>query len=212
MDDDCEYPEILKRYLGNSHPEILFYMGEKAILRQPMIMISGSREASVTGLEIAHACGKLITARGYAVASGYARGVDRAAHLGALEAGGNTLAALPYGFSRFRLHHTLAEAFDPERFLVMSEVPPGIGFSVMSAFRRNKYLAALAEAVIVIEPGEKGGTWFSAERASRMKKPLFYFEGDRPYVIERMIPLGGIRLTVKNGIPDIEPVFEQCRR
>jgi DNA processing protein len=211
-DGDWDYPDSLKQFLGSKRPRILFYKGEKSILEQPSIMVCGSRDASQTGLEIAYKCGRLIAERGYVLASGYARGVDRAAHLGALEGEGCTLAALPYGFSRLRLHRVLREVFDPARFIALSEIPPSYGFTVKSAYRRNKLLAALAEAVIVVEPGESGGTWSSAECASRMKKPLFYFEGERPDIIRFMEPIGGTRLRLREGIPDLEPVYRQCER
>jgi len=173
-------------------------------------MVCGAREASEPGQEIAYRCGKLIAERGFIVASGYARGVDMASHYGALETGGSTLAVLPYGLARFKWHQGLGEYLDPGRFLAVSEVPPLYGFTSINAFRRNKVLAALSEAVIVVEPGESGGTWHSAEQARRMNKPLFYFEGMRPHIVGRMEKLGACRLELVDGIPDLEPVFEQC--
>ena len=211
-DDDTDYPESIKTFLGDNRPKVLFYMGEKSIMAKLSIMVCGAREASEKGCEIAFECGKQIAQAGLSVASGYARGVDRAAHKGALEAGGDTMAVLPYGLSRFRVHRNIAEVFDPGRFIAVSEVPPSFGFSVKNAFRRNKFLAAVAEAVIVVEPGESGGTWFSAEGAYKMKRPLFYFEGERPGVRERMNSLGGIRLELNDGVPDLSPVYEQCIR
>ncbi|MFC1508461.1 DNA-processing protein DprA [Candidatus Omnitrophota bacterium] len=191
MENDSDYPELLNKYLGNKNPKIIFLLGKKAILNQPSIMICGARESSDVGLDIARKCGSFVSEQGYTVASGYARGVDKAAHLGALEAGGDTLAFLPYGLSRFRVSQAFTESFDPDKFCVASEVPPTYGFTTWNALRRNKMLAAISEAVIVIEPSDSGGTWYSANRAMRMKKPLFYFEGSRREVIEKMSPLGG---------------------
>ncbi len=212
MENDNDYPELLKMYLGKNRPKIIFLLGEKAILNQPSIMICGARESSDVGLDIARKCGNLIAEKGFTVASGYARGVDKAAHLGALEAGGETLAFLPYGLSRFRVCQALADSFDPGKFCVASEVPPTYGFTRRNALRRNKMLAAISEAVIVVEPSDSGGTWYSASRAMRMRKPLYYFEGNRQEVIGKMNPLGGIRLRMKNGKPDLSPVYEQCSR
>lgn len=212
MEGDPDYPAVVKEFLGDKSPEMLFYMGEISLLEHQSIMVCGARNASDIGLDIAKKCGKYLIEQDYVVASGYARGVDKAAHFGALEAGGTTIAVLPYGLASFRISNALEGTFDPERFCVLSEVPPTHGFTAQSAFRRNKFLAALSEAVIVIEPGESGGTWYSAKRAARMKKPLFYFEGSRPDVIGEMVPLGGIRLEMKDGYPDLSPVFEQCVR
>lgn len=212
LENDSDYPELLKKYMGNKCPKIIFLLGQKAILNQPSIMICGPRESSDVGLDIARKCGNLVAEQGFTVASGYARGVDKAAHLGALEAGGDTLAFLPYGLSRFRVSHALAGSFDPGKICVASEVPPTYGFTRRNALRRNKILAAISEAVIVVEPSDSGGTWYSASRAVRMKKPLYYFEGSRREVIGKMNPLGGIRLKMKNGVPDLSPVYEQCNR
>ncbi|MBN1291394.1 MAG: DNA-processing protein DprA [Candidatus Latescibacteria bacterium] len=205
------YPEQLKLYLGVNRPKILFSLGKASILKQRLIMVCGARNVSEMGFEIAYKCGRCIVENGYAVASGYARGVDRGAHFGALEAGGETVAMVPYGLSRFRVHSGLATVFDPERVVAISEAPPDCGFTVNFAFRRNKILAALAEAVIVIEPGEGGGSWYSAERARRMGRPLYFFEGARLDVIDRMGRLDGKRLEVKHSEPDLTPVFEQCQ-
>ena len=212
MENDSDYPEPLKKYMGNKSPEIIFLLGEKAILNQPSIMICGPRESSDVGLDIARKCGNLVAEQGLTVASGYARGVDKAAHLGVLEAGGETLAFLPYGLSRFRVSQALTDSFDPGKVCVASEVPPTYGFTRRNALRRNKMLAAISEVVIVVEPSDSGGTWYSASRAMRMKKPLYYFEGSRQDVIGKMNPLGGIRLRMINGKPDLSPVYEQCNR
>jgi DNA processing protein len=169
-------------------------------------MVCGARNASETALDLAYRCGQSLANSNMVVASGYARGVDMAAHRGALDAGGSTLAFLPYGVARFTVRRNIREAFDPKRFLWVSEREPWQIFSSPAALHRNKLLAALARAVIVIEPGESGGTWYSAEQAHRMGRPLFFLEGNRPEVIGQLEPLGGIRLTVRNGEPDIRPL------
>ena len=211
-DGDRDYPDALKVYFGDNCPGELYYMGRKALLDEPMILICGARNASDKAIELARRCGMDAVGRGYTVASGYARGVDRAAHFGALEAGGSTVAFLPFGLSRFRVSRDIACEFDPERFCAVSEVHPAYGFTTQSAFRRNRFLIALSEAVIVIEPGEGGGSWYTAERAVRMGKPLFFLEGSRSDVAGKMAPLGGIRLRVTGGVPYLDPVYEQCTR
>ena len=212
MDSDKDYPCALKSLFGPRRPAVLFYLGRKALLGEPMLLICGARDASEKAIEIARKCGMSAVSHGFAVASGYARGVDRAAHLGALEAGGSTVAFLPFGLSRFRVNGDIAGEFDPKRFCAVSEVPPAYGFTVRSAFRRNQFMVALAEAVVVVEPGDGGGSWYTAEHASRMGKPLFFLEGSRSEVAGRMAPLGGVRLRATAGVPDLSPVYEQCAR
>lgn len=202
-----DLPPRMVRLLGDCAPRNLFCCGEISLLRGNTVMVCGARDASPEALDLAYRCGRLLADSGVTVASGYARGVDLAAHRGVFEAGGSTVAVLPYGLARFRVHRSLGDAFDPERFLAVSELTPWGVFTTRSALRRNKLLAALADAVIVVEPGETGGTWYSAEKASAMGKPLFFLEGARPEIIPRMEALGGKRLEVRNGAPDIGVVM-----
>ena len=208
-DGDKNYTIKYTQLLGNKRPKMLFCMGDITLLNEPTIFVCGARNASKMGLELAYKCGRLIAEEGFVVVSGYARGVDMEAHLGALEAGGSTVAILPYGLSRFSVRRALMDAFEPGRFLAASELPPTCSFKVHAAFRRNKLLAALADAVIVVEPGESGGTWYSAKKACSLQKPLFYFEGSRPEIIHEIESLGGKRLTMKNGAPQLQGVYKK---
>lgn len=207
--EDNDIPMNLLRALGTGAPRKLFCCGDVSLLHGRMVMVCGARDASPEGLDLAYRCGRLLAHSGVTVASGYARGVDMAAHRGALDAGGNTIAFLPYGLARFKMHRDLGDAFDPDRFLAVSELQPWGVFTSHSALHRNKLLAALSEAVIVVEPGETGGTWYSAEKASALRKPLFFLEGMRPEIISRLEALGGIRLEVKNGTPEIGAVTRE---
>jgi len=210
MDGDRNYPCKFSDFLGDSRPRALFCMGDITMLNCPSIFVCGARTASKLGQEIAYKCGRLIADAGYILTSGYARGIDIAAHQGALEAGGSTVAMLPYGLSRFSVRQTLVDAFEQENFLAVSELPPSCGFIIKAALRRNKLLVALSDAVIVIEPGESGGTWFSAEKARSLKKSIFYHEGSRPEIIERMESLGGKHLEISRGAPQLKAVFRAC--
>ena len=184
-------------------------MGNLSIFKKQAIMVCGARNASKIGLELAYKCGRLIAEQRFTLASGYARGVDIAAHLGALEAGGDTIAILPYGLLKFRLNHEMREGFDLERFLAVSELHPLCPFTVRNAFRRNKILVAISKAVIVVEPGETGGTWYSAQYASKIGKPLYFLEGMRPSIISKLESMGGQRLEVNKHTPDLKKVYEK---
>ncbi len=204
------YPEQFKTFQGITSPEVLYCLGDLSLFRRHIIMIGGSRNASNRAQELAYKCGRLIAEQGFTVASGYARGVDMAAHLGALEAGGDTIAILPYGLFKFKLNHAIREVFDLERVLVVSELPPSSRFTVRSALSRNKLLVALSRAVIVIEPSKTGGTWFSARYAGKMGKPLYFLEGKRKYMISKLESIGGKRLQVKNGAPELSKICEDA--
>jgi len=203
------YPEKVKAHLLNSFPEKLFCMGNLVLFKKKIIMICGSRNCSEKGLELAYKCGRLIGEQGYTVASGYARGVDMAAHLGALESGGNTIAIVPYGLLKFKVNNAISESFDIDRFLAVSELPPLCPFTVRNALRRNNILVALSDAVIVIEPGETGGTWHSAECARKMVKPLYFLEGVRKKSITRLESMGGKRLEVSHGVPNLKGIYKK---
>ena len=213
MDKDGEYPEQFSTFLGKrSKPKVLFCMGDASLFHQPSIMVCGARNASLTAIELSFKCGRLIAETGYTLISGYARGVDIAAHLGALEGGGSTIAMLPYGLSRFRISRHLSNVFDPDFFLAVSELPPTCGFMVKAAFRRNKLLVAFADAVIVIEPGESGGTWHSVKETKKMHKLLFFIEGKRPNIIPHMESIGGKLLKISNGVPQLGEVYKKIQK
>lgn len=196
-----DIPDKIVRSLGKCVPKKLFCCGNMSLLRGRTVMVCGARNASPAGIDLAYRCGRLLADSGVVVASGYARGVDIAAHRGALEAGGGTVAFLPYGLCRFRVHRDIADSLDPDCFLAVSELSSWEVFTARSALRRNKFLVALSDAVIVVEPGETRGTWYSAEKASVFEKPLFFLEGSRPETIPRLEALGGKRLQVRNGAP-----------
>ena len=192
---------------ARSRPRVLHLSGGQSLFWKESVVVCGARNASEEALESAYRCGRLIADAGLVTASGYARGVDMAAHRGALEAGGETVAFLPFGLARFRLHRDLTEVFDPRRFLAVTDEEDFIVFSTRTALKRNKLLVAHAAAVIVVEPGESGGTWYSAEKAAELERPLFFLEGERPETVERLESLGGKRIVVRNGAPDLSEVF-----
>lgn len=210
-DDDAQYPFRFEEK-GGRRPRLLFCYGELSLFNRPSVCICGARDASSDGLEAAFACARELVRASYAVVSGYARGVDLSAHLGALEADGDTIALLPYGFSRFGIRKDLHDFFDPAHFLAATELPPTYPFIRDAALRRNGLMATLAEAVIVVEPGESGGTWYTADRAAEMNRPLFFCEGGRPEIIPRMEKLGAARIPFRNGVPCIDELVMRCGR
>jgi DNA processing protein len=188
------YPVPIKRLMPDDCPKVLYCYGNTALLENETVMICGSRNASQTGNEIAYNLSRKLAKKGITIASGFARGIDMAAHYGALENGGNTIAFLPYGLYRFRLNQTIRTVFNPERVLLITELPFYCIFTTAGALRRNKLLAALSGTVMVIEPGDTGGTWFSAAQAVKFQKPLYYHEGERKDLIAKLESFGGKRI------------------
>ncbi len=207
---DGRYPGALSRTFPRKAPRMIFMKGNLSLLSRPGIMVCGSRGASGLGLDFAYKCGRLVAEAGYVLISGYARGADMAAHLGALEAGGESMALVPYGLTRFSVRSVLADVLDEGNFLVGSELPPVSGFTVKAALRRNRFLAAMAGAVIVVEPGDTGGTWYTAERAAGMGRPLFHFTGERGEAGERLASLGSRGIVMRRNAPVLDEVYA-CR-
>jgi DNA processing protein len=129
--------------------------------------IVGTRRASPEGLEVARALGRGLASAGVTVVSGMALGVDSAAHLGAVEAGGPTVAVLaggadvPYPASKARLYNSILAAGGA----VVSELPPGFRAFRWNFPARNRIIAGLAPVTIVVEAAERSGSLITAELA-----------------------------------------------
>ncbi|HJV23304.1 MAG TPA: DNA-processing protein DprA [Holophagaceae bacterium] len=144
----------------------------------PAVGIVGARRASAAGLKQAHAFGKALTEAGVAVVSGLARGIDAAAHLGALEAG-PTWAVLGSG-----LHHLYPPEHGPlaDRTLaagggLLTPFPPEADPKPWHFPRRNLLLAAWVEAVLVVEAEVRSGSLVTAQLALDLGKELWVVPG-----------------------------------
>ncbi len=207
--DAAIYPQRLRECLGCRAPRKLYCLGTVSLAcRHGIVMLCGSRNASPEALQLAYRCSRMLVEQGVTVASGYARGIDMAAHRGALAGGGDTIAVLPYGIRRFRISGELQDVFEIEHFLAISELSPWCPFTVKGAHRRNLLLTAFASAVIVVEPGDTGGTWHSVRTASDLGKSLFFIEGQRTDFIGKLEEKNGSRIAVRNGTPDIQRIME----
>lgn len=159
-----EYPDALCE-LGDP-PTRLFALGDAALLARPRVGIVGTRHASHSGERVAHQLAAGFARAGVTVVSGMALGIDAAAHRGALDAGGGTIAVLgggvdlPYPPSHAALHERIAKSG-----LVLSEALPGTR-PVKGAFpRRNRIIAALSELLIVVEAGHRSGALITSRLA-----------------------------------------------
>jgi DNA processing protein len=147
-------------------PPFVFTLGTLAVLTEPAVAIVGTRHASPAGERIAHRLAVAIVRAGGTVVSGLARGVDAAAHRGALEAGGSTIAVLGCGVDiAFPAANRALYEEIAARGLLISEAPPGVR-PIAGAFpRRNRLIAALGRAVIVVEAGDPSGALITANHA-----------------------------------------------
>jgi DNA processing protein len=161
---DAAYPAALTAIADP--PPVLWTRGRAAALSAPAVAIVGSRAATPYALAVAEQLAADLAARGLVIVSGLARGVDSAAHRGALSAGGVTVAVLGSGVDVIypREHASLAATID-ETGAVISELVPGTGPQQWFFPLRNRIISGLSRAVVVIEAGEKSGSLITARCA-----------------------------------------------
>jgi DNA processing protein len=170
-----EYPRLLSRV--RAAPPFLFYLGAADLLTAHGVGMCGSRNVSDEGLRAAAACSEVATQQGLTVVSGYARGVDTTTHVSALSSGGSTIIVLPEGINHFRVKRgPVADVWDKERVLVVSQFSPNRPWNAGSAMARNNVIIGLSLALIVVEAGEKGGTLAAGNKALQLNKPVFALE------------------------------------
>jgi DNA processing protein len=185
-----EYPHLLSHV--RAAPPFLFYTGAVDLLAAHGIGMCGSRNASDEGLRAAAACGEAATQHGLTVVSGYARGVDTIAHVSALSSGGSTVIVLPEGINHFRLKRgPVADVWNKERALVVSQFPPSRPWSAGNAMARNNVIIGLSLALVVVEASEKGGTLSAGTKALQLNKPVLALQFP-------MNPLGNAEL-IRHG-------------
>lgn len=174
---DAAYPETLHE-LQEVKPPILFYRGDLALMQSKIVAIVGTRRSTEYGNDVAETFAGELTRYGITIASGLARGVDAHAHAGALEAGGRTLAVLGCGINvlypqrNARLQERIAQ-----EGLLLSEFAPGEPAMRHHFLQRNRLIAKLAGAVIVVEAGVRSGSLNTASWATRYNVAVFAIPG-----------------------------------
>ncbi len=171
------------RRLGSIHdpPPGLFLRGEaeSALFDRPLVAIVGARACSDYGAHVARSLSRDLAAAGVVVVSGLARGVDGWAHRGCLEAGGETIAVLGCGIDRDypRAHSALARDIG-RRGLIVSEYPPGVAPAPWRFPARNRIVAGLAVATVVVEARERSGALITADLALEEGREVMAVPGE----------------------------------
>lgn len=159
-------------------PQELYYSGRLILARRtPRIAIVGSRGASSAGLELARKLAQHVTNVSGVVVSGLAKGIDRAAHEGSLEAGGNTIAVLGTPLDHYypAEHRALQDRLMREH-LVLSQFAPGSSVHRSNFVVRNRTMALVSHATVIVEASEKSGTQSQAWEAIRLGRGLYIHE------------------------------------
>jgi DNA processing protein len=141
-------------------------LADAGLLARPAVAVVGARACSAYGAQVARSLARELAAAGILVVSGLARGVDGHAHRGALEGGGPTVAVLGCGIDRDypAAHAQLARQICGEG-LVVSEYEPGVEPSPWRFPARNRIIAGLARATVVVEARERSGALITADFA-----------------------------------------------
>lgn len=190
---DDDYPALLREI--RTAPLALYALGSGSPGR--CISIVGTRNADMDSKKIARRLGYDLGRAGFTVVSGMAAGIDRAAHLGALEARSGTVGVLANGIDiaypaqNRDIYESLRN--DPAS-LLLSEYPPGIHAGKWTFVRRNRIISGLSYGTVVVQAGEKSGALITAGYALEQNREVFACQG--PAFSE---PYSGCHRLIRNG-------------
>lgn len=177
---EAGYPPLLRAI--HDPPPGLFLRGDASVelLARPAAAVVGARACSAYGRQVARLLGRELAAAGLVVVSGMARGVDAEAHRGALEAGGPTAAVLGCGVDRDypAAHRDLARQIVGAGGLVVSEYAPGVEPAPWRFPARNRIVAGLCAATVVVEARERSGALITADFALEEGREVFAVPGE----------------------------------
>lgn len=176
---DSAFPPLLRAI--HDPPPGLFVRGAAGLelLRRPAVAVVGARTCSPYGRQVARRLGRELAAAGLVVVSGLARGIDGEAHRGALEADGVTVAVLGCGIDRdYPAAHRSLAAEIAERGLIVSEYAPGVEPAPWRFPARNRLVAGLCAATLVVEARERSGALITCDLALEEGREVFAVPGE----------------------------------
>ena len=157
-------------------PPLLFTAGTPALLHRPGVAVVGARNASANGRRVARELGAALAANGYLVISGLARGIDAAAHTGALDDGTCAVMAggidVVYPPENDNLYGEIAQ-----RGVIVAENPLGMEPQARHFPRRNRLVSGLAQGVVVVEGAQRSGSLISARLAGEQGREVMAVPG-----------------------------------
>ena len=176
---DASFPPLLRAI--HDPPPGLFLRGaaDVELLARPAVAIVGARACSAYGRQVARGVAREAAAAGLVVVSGMARGVDAEAHRGALEAGGVTVAVLGCGVDRdYPAAHAALAREIAEKGLVVAEYGPGVEPAPWRFPARNRIIAGLCAATVVVEARERSGALITADFALEEGREVLTVPGE----------------------------------
>jgi len=176
--NDPDYPPRLREIFDS--PALLWIRGDATLLAQPSIAVVGTRHPTPYGSGMAEMLSRDLAARGMIILSGMARGVDTAAHKGALAAKGKTIAVWGTGIDVIypKENKSLAEQILKNAGTIVSEFPLGTFPAPQNFPKRNRILSGMSVGVLVVEAGEHSGTRVTARCALEQNRDVFAVPGN----------------------------------
>ena len=174
--NDPRYPKLLKEI--HDAPPVLYLIGRHELLNTPQIAIVGSRNCTPGGADTAQAFARYLSNSGMTITSGMALGIDKHAHLGALQGSGNTIAVIGTGIDRIypsrnqKLAHQIAE-----EGLIISEFQLGTQPNSANFPKRNRLISGLSLAILVVEATQKSGSLITARLGLEQGREVFAIPG-----------------------------------
>lgn len=215
-----DYPQLLDAIPGP--PDLLFVRGRMPPGEQRAVAIVGSRRETRYGRDQAFSIARDLAQQGVTIVSGLARGIDTAAHKGALAGGGRTVAVLGSGHNQLypQENKPLAEEIAASGGAVVSELPPNTPPMAYHFPVRNRIVSGLAQALLLVEAREKSGTLITVGHALEQGREVFALPGEvhspGSLIPHRMIREGARLCTGAQDIledmgwqTDMEPVTAQ---
>jgi DNA processing protein len=203
---DKLFPERLAAIFDPPPALYLRGAGDPELLAQRSVAVVGARSCSPYGSQVARMLGRELASAGLVVVSGLARGIDGDAHRGALEAG-LTVAVLGCGIDRdYPASHAQLSRRIEERGLVVSEYEPGVEPAPWRFPARNRIIAGLCEAVVVVEARERSGALITADFALDEGREVFAVPGEITSTLSfganALLKLGATPLTSTKDVLD----------
>jgi DNA processing protein len=177
--DDGTYPALLREIADP--PITLYVKGDwAACFDSPSVAVVGSRRCSTYGQNVATMLARDLASRGVVIVSGLARGIDAAAHRGALEAGGRTVAVLGTGVDEVypRDHKKLADEILAKGGALVSQFPLGTPPIPENFPYRNRIISGLSLGVVLVEAAENSGSLITARLAMEQNREVFAVPGN----------------------------------
>ncbi|MEN3046264.1 MAG: DNA-processing protein DprA [Candidatus Hydrothermales bacterium] len=174
---DKDYPNEFRNIFNS--PLVVYYKGNLELLKNRKVGIIGTRKPTKYGKDVAFEFSRALSKEKISIVSGGARGIDTVAHVAALEAEGSTICVLGSGLDVFYPpENTKVFKEIEKRGILISEYPPETKPFSYNFPMRNRLIAALSEVIIIVEAGEKSGTFITVKWALEMGKDIFAVPGE----------------------------------